>query len=264
MRKENKQFKEFSGQEMTSALWKFALANQHQARLGKYLGGIIHNLNGALQNTQIQFELLQLVLQAGESSLESPAVKGRLRQLGEELDRLAEMLNFWGEQADFEGLADMQRVDLRQAIDDALTFMQANPRFKHQISVHLDLPQLPHIMANRLLVVHTLTALLEAVLARLPQQGGCCLPLRAAVGEDSVQIIVECNGDDSPESWPSSGYQGGDAAGEQNHMGQIPGHHLDLNLHLADRAIAPFGGSIRCRTVGGKTRYTVCFAIPSQ
>ena len=92
------------GEDLQRILLEDLLAYQPHARIGRCLSGIIHNLNGHLQNLQMQAELLQRSVEGAATPLNPETLSPRLQHLTEELDNLSELLRFWGQQVDYENL----------------------------------------------------------------------------------------------------------------------------------------------------------------
>jgi signal transduction histidine kinase len=153
------------GQDLLPQCFEALFAKQRQSYLGGFTQGLIHNINGPMQNMSMLAELIlagqdrenQFVLARCSSELDQwkpihEKQKQRLRQLSGQITALTEMLR------DFMQLSELERsaseVDLNDIVTRLLKALRADLFFKHQVELDLrlakDLP-LIRILAGHLI-----------------------------------------------------------------------------------------------------------------
>lgn len=118
--------------------------------LGKLIGGLVHNLNGPLQNLGIDIELMRsYVMEGGHLSDDAAGRIGpRLRRMEEEYERINELILATVRKADIE--EDYQQgIDVNELLQQELSHLTANLYFKHHVTHETrfqeDLPQLMNL-----------------------------------------------------------------------------------------------------------------------
>jgi signal transduction histidine kinase len=129
----------------------------HLSQFGKMVKGLIHNINGPLQNLSMLVEMLNkgqdqmdglIASQSRDFSQKWEAISARQRQrfqlLIQQITSLAEI------QRDFMVLLEMeknqQRIDLNLIIEKMANVFKADLFFKHQVDIELRLERsLPHV-----------------------------------------------------------------------------------------------------------------------
>ena len=225
------------------------LTCQPLARIGRHFQGIIHNLNGHLQNAQLQLELLQMPFQCGTNPLEPEQVELRLRHLTDELDYLSQMLSFWGQQVDYESLLQEGWVEVNQIMHEALTFMHADLFFKHQVSTEIKLQKdLPMVFGNEFAFANVFGALLENAVEAMRHSDQRRLAVTTFSEGPKVLAAIEytgCrlqeeNGENDLFIPPLNGKR---SSWERDCVSAIQ-LHSRLGLYLANHMIRPYGGEI--------------------
>lgn len=107
--------------------------------LGKLMGGLIHNINGPLQNIGLDLEMAEYMLKKDDSPCEQKIEKlqSRLTRIEEELNRLNSMI----ETASSRTLQIDQNkmyVTINDFLEQELSFLNANLYFKHNIDKSLE------------------------------------------------------------------------------------------------------------------------------
>jgi C4-dicarboxylate-specific signal transduction histidine kinase len=222
------------------------LSSHPFARIGRYFGGIIHNLNGRLQCALLQVELLQMPLRVGTSPPDPEQVERRLKNLTAELDCLSEMLRFWGQQVDYDSLVREGWVDVNQIVNKALTFMHADLFFKHQVSTEIHLQEgLPMIYGNEFALANVFGPLLENAVEAMRHSDQRKLVVATSNEGPEVMVAIEHTGcllqeraDDDLFCSPLKVELSSEASGCRNAL------HRRLGLYLASHLAKAYGGSI--------------------
>jgi hypothetical protein len=117
--------------------------------LGKLIGGLIHNINGPLQNIGLDLEMSRYMLKDDSSPPEEKTEKlhTRLGRIEEELDRLNDMIKIASSRT---ALVDEENVyiNINDYLQQELTFLRANLYLKHNIDIKLNLTDNPPLARN--------------------------------------------------------------------------------------------------------------------
>jgi len=249
----------------SEALLKDLVVLQPFLRIGRHFKGIVHNLNGYLQNALLQVELLHLALQSSQKPPEIDDMGRRLKRLSEELDGLAEDLRFWGQHVDFESVGRDVPVDLNYVLREALAFLKADLFFKHQVSTELRLqPDLPTVCGNLMVFCHAFGTLFDQAMEAMRTSDHPCLLVETRGGDGRVEVIIQHDGssalgDTALPTLPTMPPEGKDSSNWR-----VPGPSLSLALHLASVGLKPYRGRITREGEGQKGRFIVHLPISKR
>ena len=112
------------------------------ASLGKVTGGLIHNINGPLQNIGLDLEMSQYILRKdtdNNNGAESD-IMIRLKRIEEELERLNTMIKISSNKV---MQADNGFQNFNEFIEQELSFLNTNLYFKHNVETTLQLDASP-------------------------------------------------------------------------------------------------------------------------
>jgi len=250
---------------LSEALVKDLLALQPFLRIGRHFRGIVHNLNGYLQNALLQVELLHLALQSSLNPPEIDDLGQRLKRVSEELDGLAEDLRFWGQQVDLESVGRDVPVDLNYVLREALAFLKADLFFKHQVSTELRLqPDLPTVSGNLMAFHHAFGTLLDQALEAMRTSDHPCLLVETRGGDGRIEVIIQHNGSSSLAATQAPMSPTMPPEGRDCRDWRVPGPSVPLALHLASAGLTPYRGRITREDQGGRGRFIVHLPIPKQ
>ena len=106
------------------------------ASLGKITGGLIHNINGPLQNIGLDVEMSQYMLRKEGDTNGNSNLMVRLKRIEEELERLNNMIKTASNKIT---QAEDNLHDFREYINQELSFLHTNLYFKHNVESSLEL-----------------------------------------------------------------------------------------------------------------------------
>ncbi|MGD9160933.1 MAG: hypothetical protein PVG39_21120 [Desulfobacteraceae bacterium] len=112
------------------------------ASLGKVTGGLIHNINGPLQNIGLDLEMSQYILRkdADSNNGSESDIMVRLKRIEEELERLNAMIKISSNKV---MQADNGLQNFNEFIEQELSFLNTNLYFKHNVETTLQLDAPP-------------------------------------------------------------------------------------------------------------------------
>jgi signal transduction histidine kinase len=250
---------------LSEALLKDLLVLQPFFRIGRHFKGIVHNLNGYLQNALLQVELLHLALQSSQNPPEIDDMGRRLKRLSEELDGLAADLRFWGQHVDFESVGRDVPVDLNYVLREALAFLKADLFFKHQVSTELRLqPDLPTVCGNLMVFYHAFGTLFDQAMEAMRTSDHPCLLVETRGGDGRIEVIIQHNGSPSLAATPAPTIPTMPPEGRDCSNWRVAGPSLPLALHLASVGLEPYCGRITREEEGQKGRFIVHLPIPKR
>lgn len=182
------------------------LHKQRSAQWGAFFHGLIHNVNGPLQNMTMLVEMLensqaemdQAILQ--ETGEDDPRVKEvserhrkRLRQLSQQIHILGETLQ------DFIAVDDIEQnggeVDLRMLLPRLVRVFRADLFFKHNVALDLQIDDdIPPLKIPGSVVVPALIHLLDNALAALRDSREKSLRIRCHREDGDVVLVFSDTG----------------------------------------------------------------------
>ena len=163
------------------------------AFLGKLIGGLVHNLNGPLQNLGLDMEMAKHFLK-GKSSFDNETaneIHGRLKRMEEEYERIDQLIKSAALKAAPDGLYNNQLMNLNEYMKEELSFLQSNLYFKHNVHTEQVYQENPPLI--RVLSIHSLMALswfLQFIIEEIEREGIKGLALRTAFHDSKVKILL--------------------------------------------------------------------------
>ncbi len=115
------------------------------ASLGKVTGGLIHNINGPLQNIGLDVEMSQYMLRKEGDSNGSSNIMVRLKRIEEELERLNQMIKTASNKV---MLAEDSLHNFNEYINQELSFLHTNLYYKHNVESCIELLEQSPLMSQ--------------------------------------------------------------------------------------------------------------------
>ena len=113
------------------------------ASLGKVTGGLIHNINGPLQNIGLDVEMSQYMLRKEGESNGSSNIMVRLKRIEEELERLNSIIKTASSKIT---LSEDNLHNFNEYLDQELFFLHTNLYYKHNVESSLELTEQSPLM----------------------------------------------------------------------------------------------------------------------
>jgi signal transduction histidine kinase len=250
------------------------LSKDRQGYLGGFIHGLIHNINGPLQNMSMLAELIAAGQDRADQfvSVHLPGhledwrqtqgkQKQRLQQLSDQISKVAEMLR------DMVFLLELERtegeLDVNLTVARLVPVLRADLFFKHQVAVELRLaPKLPltnlpggHLIAslvqlfrNAMLAMHE-SATKRLIIETRAEEGGVWLTLR----DSGCGFTAEQAGrlfEPFYSGWPA----------DVDRQDKYEKRH-GLGLFMVRTALQPYGVEITLSREGQET--VACLKIPA-
>lgn len=166
------------------------------ASLGKVTGGLIHNINGPLQNIGLDLEMTQYILrnEAKASGGKESNILPRLKRIEEELERLNTMIKISSNR-----IMHTENVFLNfnEYLEQELFFLKTNLYYKHNVETTLDLSDQPPLLStfpeNSLLAFGFL---LQRIIDDIEEAKGKTLHIKGVKNNGFYEItIIACLND---------------------------------------------------------------------
>ena len=119
------------------------------ASLGKLIEGLIHNINGPMQNLGLDIEMTQYQL-SGNIKNDNDLIdnmQSRMKRIEQEFNRLELMIKTASIRSEF-NMEYYNLMDLNDFIEHELKFLEANLYFKHNVRTELILQKDPPLLGN--------------------------------------------------------------------------------------------------------------------
>lgn len=244
---------------------------------GQWIHGLIHNINGPLQNISILGEMLeqgQARISQPPPTTDSPEYgvwqqaaekqAHRLKQLNQQVGLLGEMLQ------DFMQLHQVEQsdseVDLKFVIVKLARVFRADPFFKHQVKLELQLNEtLPFVRLRGRDLVPALVHIIDNALIAMRQSPEKRLTIQSRLKDKQIQIIIKDSGCGLP------GKSGGGRMFELFHSQWHPSlaqtwaneKHFGFGLFAAQRLLSPYGAEVSLHHDGEGTSTVLTIPLPT-
>jgi len=173
------------------------------ASLGKVIDGMLHNINGPLQNLGMDIEMMNNSL-AGNRPLHDALAKDidiRLKRMEEEFERIRHLTKIASIRASIED--DYQEcMNLHDFLHHELSFLEANLYFKHNVHTELQLEDgLPQLNILPRGVPLSLSWFIHSFIEEMERQGISDMILKAGSGHSGLEISLATKGGDLSEKF---------------------------------------------------------------
>lgn len=236
------------------------------AQWGALLHGLIHNVNGPLQNMSMLVEMLEMTPPQtnGDHPDKVEVQRKRLRQLAQQIQNLGEMLQ------DFIALHGIEQneteVDLRMLLRRLVRVYRANLFFKHNVAVDLQVDEnIPLLKIPGRVLVPSFLHLLDNALTALQDAPEKNLRIQCRIEGDAVLVTFTdsgcgLHGEVAPQDlsrpfhslWPA-----------QNRSSAKCRKHFGLGFPIICRHLTPFGVRLALSFQASETSAIVTIPLPA-
>ena len=171
------------------------------AVLGRLMAGLIHNLNGPLQNIGIDLELMALQsMQEGPSNDQlAKKIEPRLQRMEGEFDAINQLVRTTSMRASMNEEYNHYRT-LNEFLEEEFSFLKANLYFKHNVQKHFDfsskLPSFSRLFGD---VPLGLRWFFHALIDELEKQKIPEIKVRTLAGDPKIHLLCSTEGGDLSE-----------------------------------------------------------------
>lgn len=176
-----------------------------QASIGKLVGGLIHNLNGPMQNLGLDIEMASYSLKDktkwDQNLIE--AIISRLKRMEAEHDRINSLIRSTSERTeDRHAEDDIMSVGIHDFINQELSYLDANLYFKH--NVQKEVININGLCSISTLPKYSLTALcwfLQCLAEELERQKVTGLTIKILSENSNLKIMISTQGGELSEGF---------------------------------------------------------------
>lgn len=171
------------------------------ASLGKMIGGLIHNVNGPMQNLGLEIDMSSHFIKNSSKQDEIPIndIQNRLNRMGEEFNRINLLIKDIAVRADVNNEY-FALLNFNDFIEKELEFYHANLYFKHNVKMNLELQDNPPMVRN--LPENSMLALgwlLLSIIEELENQEGKKLAIKTIIKDNSLDVAIRAEKINLPE-----------------------------------------------------------------
>ncbi|RPI78001.1 MAG: hypothetical protein EHM45_07150 [Desulfobacteraceae bacterium] len=173
------------------------------ASLGKLMNGLVHNLNGPLQNLGIDLEMVIHALKGHEPAGRAlpERFEERLLRMEKELENINSLIRATALRADQDD-SWLNQLNLGNYLEQELSFLNADLYFKHQVHKKIEIdPNLPPLSALPKHLPQALCWLLQLFLEELEKQKIKEFGLKVTAGQTGPQVIISMESKKLPHSF---------------------------------------------------------------
>lgn len=176
------------------------------ANLGKLINGLVHNLNGPLQNLGIDLEMIIHTLKGHEpmSDASLDRFEERLLRMEKELENINNLIRATALRADQDD-SWLSQMDLGNYLEQEISFLNADLYFKHQVHKKIEIDcHLPSLSTLPKYLPQALCWLIQLLLEELERQKIKEFILKVVSGQAGPQVILTLEGKDLSKSFLAS------------------------------------------------------------
>jgi hypothetical protein len=167
------------------------------ASIGKLVGGLVHNLNGPMQNLGLDIEMARYSLK-DESKWDSNMAQGiieRLKRMEEEHERINLLIRTTSTKTGEYSETDNNILNIYEYLRQEILFLHTNLYFKHNVETEIISGNEPFSIGN--LTQDSLMALgwfMQALIEELESQKLKGLTIKIIAGDSSVSALFQTHG----------------------------------------------------------------------
>lgn len=171
--------------------------------LGKLINGLIHNLNGPLQNLGMDIEMMQ---HAVLSDKRLPADLGknmgiRLHRMEAEFDHISGLIRSTSMRTSFEDDY-LEYANLRDFLEQEISFLDANLYFKHNVHKEIRMEEgLPPLRTVPEIVALSLIWFIQSLVEELEREKAKRLAVEVRPVPHGMEISLITDGENLPGKW---------------------------------------------------------------
>ena len=226
------------------------------ASIGKLVGGVIHNINGPLQNLGMDLEMLNLTSAnhgLPESDMEKK-IDNRLKRMNEEFESLIQLVKTASMKVNM--MEDVEKYfNLNHFLQEEISFLKANLYFKHNVQMTIELAdQSPLLGELPEGVPLSLSWFLQGLIEVVERHEIKKMGLKTISSPPVYQVILTTEGERLPDRFLALL----EMDGSSSEILQI--ENEDVGMKLALFCIKTGGGSLTYQSEG--SRSNIIFKIP--
>ena len=171
--------------------------------IGKLMSGLVHNLNGPLQNLGMDMELMNHSLMGEGTSSDDRvnAVTTRLKRMEAEFERINHIIKTASVRASLDENYN-RFINVNDFLKRELSFFEANLYFKHNVHTGLQLQsELPTVRNPPKDLELALSFFMQAIIEELERQQIKRLILKTSFSQSGVELMINTGGENLSESF---------------------------------------------------------------
>ena len=168
------------------------------ASVGKLIGGLIHNINGPMQNLGLDIEMTCLNLK-DESKWDKDIAKNvmtRLKRMEEEYEKVISLIKGTVERTQDNDIADSTISNIYEFLEQEFAYLHTNLYFKHNVKteiINLNTPPLLSSLSKNSIMA--LSWFLQCLVEELERQKIVGLTVRIISDNSKLKILFSTQGD---------------------------------------------------------------------
>jgi hypothetical protein len=165
--------------------------------LGKLIQGLVHNLNGPLQNLGMDMEMMEHTLRSEKRLPKeySEGFLGRLQRMEAEFDQISRLIKSSSMRIDMEGDF-LPHGNLKGLLEEEISFLNCNLYFKHNVRKEIHLSEdFTHVDGLSHDLQYALCWFIQAVVEGMDSGNGRVLHLSARKAPSALEISLCIDGE---------------------------------------------------------------------
>ncbi len=182
------------------------------AFLGRLISGLVHNLNGPLQNLGLDMDMARYSLKDDPDPNGEiiKNIRNRLKRMEEEFDRIDRLIKTSSMKAGRDGDHGNPPMDFNDHLQQELLFLQTNLYFKHNVHTeqfYQDNSPFIHDLSRHSLIA--LSWFLQLIIEEMENEGIKDLTLKTAFDDSFIKLTIITRHGILPDKFTGLLHQGG-------------------------------------------------------
>lgn len=227
----------------------FLRDRSRSSRIGSFLNGVVHNLNGSLQILSMQMEMIQKIVSGGEGK-SHPSLKEKMDQCIVQIDKLRSMLEMLSLREEKEIEPPGEKINLNEVIEKILGLFHHHLFFKHHIKVKKNFSsRLPLLRAHEVDFSEAISNLVDNAVEAMVESPRKELTLATRASHDQLQVVISDTGCGVPKELRPRLFT--------PFFTTKNGSHYGLGLFMTRTLLTPYRASIEPHFKEGETLFSI-------
>ncbi len=237
-------------------LFSYLRNRSRSSRIGSFISGIAHNLNGSIQILSMQIEMLQGMISANGAK-DLPAIQHKIDQCLSQVERMKSILEGLTSGGYSDETLTLQKIHLNEVLEKTLGLFYHHLFFKHHINVKKNFSRhIPLLQGFEIDFSESFANLIENAVEAMEATREKHLTITTRANNDYIQVVFTDTGCGVPLELRPHLFQ--------PFFTTKDGGHYGLGLFMTHRLLTPYGATIEAHFKNGETFFSVKIPLNPQ
>lgn len=230
-------------------LFAFLRNRSQRSRIGSFVGGIAHNLNGSIQILSMQMEMLQGMV-SGNGRKDHPSLQLKIDQCLSQIEKMKSILEGLSSGGPSDEMLTLRKIHLNEVLEKTLHLFHHHLFFKHHIKVKKNFSsRMPLLQGYEIDFNESFANLIENATDAMESTPEKHLTVTTRANQDSIQVVFTDTGCGVPVELRPHLFQ--------PFFTTKNGDHYGLGLFMTRYLLTPYGATIEPHFKNGETFFSI-------